>query len=191
LVQIKLEPIDIMLAWISLEVPTIHKNSIGGSNGNPLNGSWSCDPPPNNSPLGEPPLSKLGYGWICCTSTPMCVVGALGTTSYREVISFSFINIFNLSSTKGQFFNSCPTYWQYAHVNVISTVGWVVVAYIFCWTSGRSIIPMIGTFNQKVLWNGCVCWITTMAMIVSTNSTSCREPNPCEGLRSKLHSFSN
>jgi hypothetical protein len=32
----------------------------------------------------------------------------------KEVLSSSFNNRFNLSSTKGQFLNSCLPYWQYA-----------------------------------------------------------------------------
>ncbi len=44
-------------------------------------------------------VTKPGCGQICCTSTPMChVIGVFGTRSYREVISSSLINLFNLSS---------------------------------------------------------------------------------------------
>jgi hypothetical protein len=50
------------------------------------------------------------FGQICCTSTPTCVISVFGTTCYIEVLSSSLINLFNLSSTKGQFLNSCPTY---------------------------------------------------------------------------------
>jgi len=57
---------------------------------------------------------KFGYIWVCCTSTPTFVTGVLGTIGCKEVMSYSFINLFNLSSKKRQFLNSCPTCWQYA-----------------------------------------------------------------------------
>jgi hypothetical protein len=40
-------------------------------------------------------VTKLSCGWISCTSTPTCVASVFGTTSYRKVLSFSFINLFN------------------------------------------------------------------------------------------------
>jgi hypothetical protein len=52
-------------------------------------------------------ITKLGCGWICYTSTPTCVIGVFGITNY--ILSYSFINCFSLSSTNGQFLNSCPT----------------------------------------------------------------------------------
>jgi hypothetical protein len=61
-------------------------------------------------------VTKPNCGQICCTSTPTCVVGGLNIIGYKEIMSSSFINHFNLSSTKGQSLNSCPTCWQYAHV---------------------------------------------------------------------------
>jgi hypothetical protein len=68
-------------------------------------------------------VTKLDCGRICCTCTPTWVASVLDPTGCKEVISYSFINLFNLSSTKGQFLNSCPTCWQYAYVNAISIVG--------------------------------------------------------------------
>ncbi len=54
-------------------------------------------------------IAKFNYGWICDSSTPTCIAGVLIAASGKEVLSFFFINHFNLSSTKGQFLNSCPT----------------------------------------------------------------------------------
>jgi hypothetical protein len=54
-------------------------------------------------------VTKSDYGVSCCTCTPTCVIGMLGTTSCRQVMSFFLINCLNLSSTNGQFLNSCPT----------------------------------------------------------------------------------
>ncbi len=59
-------------------------------------------------------VTTLDYIWVCCISTPTWVVGVLDTTSCKEVKGSYFINLFNLSSTKGQFLNSCPSCWQYA-----------------------------------------------------------------------------
>jgi hypothetical protein len=102
-------------------------------------------------------MTKPSCGQICCTCTP-CVVHALGT-SYKEVISHSLINRFSLSSIKWQFLNSCPTCWQYAHANVISTMGCVFIIDIFCWTNGHLIVPITGTFDQTFLVSGC-CEVT-------------------------------
>jgi hypothetical protein len=64
------------------------------------NGVTSCDQP--KCWLTDVGLvTKLGCGQICCTCTPICVVGVFSTTSYKKVISFFLINFFNLSSTKG------------------------------------------------------------------------------------------
>ncbi len=46
-------------------------------------------------------VTKFGCGQICCTSTPTCAIGAFGTTNCKEFMSYSFINLFSLSSTKG------------------------------------------------------------------------------------------
>jgi hypothetical protein len=111
------------------------------------------------------------------------------TTCCKEVLSFSLFNLFNLSSTKGQFLNSCPTCWQYAHANATSIVGCVVVIGIFHWTSGHSTVPMIDTLGQIVWRSGCVCQTTIGVATISICSTSCWEPDLCEGFHSKLHSF--
>ncbi len=58
-------------------------------------------------------VAKLDCGWSCCIGTPTCVIGVLGITGYKKVMNYSLINHFNLSSTKGQSLNSCPTCWQY------------------------------------------------------------------------------
>jgi hypothetical protein len=42
-------------------------------------------------------------------STLASIVGVLVVVGGREVLSYSFINRFNLSSTKGQFLNSSST----------------------------------------------------------------------------------
>jgi hypothetical protein len=42
--------------------------------------------------------------------TLACIIGVFIVVGGKEVISFFFINRFNLSSTKGQFLNSCSTY---------------------------------------------------------------------------------
>jgi len=52
---------------------------------------------------------KFSCIWVCYIGTPTCVHNVLITTSYRRVLSSSFINFFNLSSTKGKNLNSCPT----------------------------------------------------------------------------------
>jgi hypothetical protein len=75
----------------------------------------------------------------------------------RKVPSSSFINRFNLSSTKGQFLNSCSTCWQYAHVNAISTIGYGVVIDIFCWIGGYSTVPKTSILCQTPLVTCCVC----------------------------------
>jgi len=72
----------------------------------PINGVIGCDQPKcwlTNIRL----VTKFGCGRICYIGTPTCVVGMFGTTCCREVLSFFLINLFNLSSTKGQFLNSC------------------------------------------------------------------------------------
>jgi L,D-peptidoglycan transpeptidase YkuD (ErfK/YbiS/YcfS/YnhG family) len=73
-----------------------------------INGVTSCCQPMCWL-IGVGLITKPSCGWICYTSTPTCVIGVLGIASYREVLSSSFINCFSLSSTKGQFLNSCPT----------------------------------------------------------------------------------
>ncbi len=55
-------------------------------------------------------VAKLSYDWICGTGKPTFVTNVLVMASVREVLNSSLINCFNLSSTKGQFLNSCPTY---------------------------------------------------------------------------------
>jgi hypothetical protein len=67
-------------------------------------------------------ITKPGCGQICCMGTPTCVIGMLGTIGYRAILSSSFVNRFNLSSTKGQSLNSHPTCWQYAHVDVLGCI---------------------------------------------------------------------
>jgi hypothetical protein len=93
-------------------------------------------------------VTKPGCGRICCTCTPTCVINVFNTIDYREVLSSSLINCFNLSSTKGKFLNSCPRCWQYAHAYVISIVGCAFVISIFCQTCGHSMVPIIGTLDQ-------------------------------------------
>ncbi len=136
-------------------------------------------------------LTKFGCGRICCTCTPTCVISVFDTTSYKKVLSYSFGNLFNLSCTKGKFLNSCPTCWQFAHANVTSTMGWVVITDILCWTSGRSVVPMTCTFGQTIWWSGYVCWITIGAATISTGSTNYWKPYLCESFCSKLHRCSN
>jgi hypothetical protein len=101
-------------------------------------------------------VTKLGYIWVCCTCTSTWVANVLSTTSCKEDWSFFFINLFNLSSTKGQFLNSCPTCWEYAQVNATSIIGRLVVTDIFRWTNGHSTIFMTSTLGQTDWWNGCV-----------------------------------
>jgi hypothetical protein len=51
--------------------------------------------------LGCPVISGvIGCGQICCTCAPTCVAGVFGTISYKEVMNFFLINLFNLSSTR-------------------------------------------------------------------------------------------
>jgi hypothetical protein len=57
-------------------------------------------------------VAKPDYDWICDTSTPTYIASVFILIGGREVISSSLINYFNLSSTKGQFLNSCLTWWQ-------------------------------------------------------------------------------
>ncbi len=123
-------------------------------------------------------VTKLNCGQICCTCTPTCV----GSVPHVVEKFSSIINIFNLSSIKGQFLNSCPICSQYVHVNASSTMGWVVVNGIFCWTSGHSTIPMTNTLGQTIWWSGCVCWTTIRVAIASTDSTSCCKLNLSEGI---------
>jgi len=109
----------------------------------------------------------------------------------EKFLSSSFINCLNLSSTKGQFLNSCPSYWQYAHVNVISMVGYEVITSILRWTSGCSMVPITSIFDQTPWVIGCVCQTTTCIMIASTGSTCYWKLDQHEGLCSKLHNCSN
>ncbi len=102
-------------------------------------------------------VTKLDYICVYCIGSPTWVIGVLDTTRCKEFQSFSFINLLNFSSTKGKFLNSCWSCWQYAQVNVVSIVGWVVVIGIFRWTNGRSMVPMTGTLGQTIWWSGCVC----------------------------------
>ncbi len=46
---------------------------------------------------------KFGCDRICGMNTPTCIAGVFVVTGGKKVLSFSFINCFNLSSTKGQF----------------------------------------------------------------------------------------
>jgi hypothetical protein len=92
------------------------------------------------------------------------------TTSCREVLSSFLINCFSLSSTKGQFLNSCPTYWQYAHINVISKIGNAFITGIFQWTCGRSMVPITCTLS------GCVCQTSIGTMTTSIGSKWVWEP---------------
>jgi hypothetical protein len=85
--------------------------------------------------------------------------------------------------------NSCLTYWQYVHANATSTMGWVVVIGIFCWTSGHSTIPMINTLGQTIWWSGCVCWTTIGAATASTNWLL--RTKSMWRSHSKLHRYSN
>jgi hypothetical protein len=77
-------------------------------------------------------VTKFNYDWICGTCTPTCIIGVLIVTDGRKVMSSSLINCLSLSSTKGQFLNSCPTCWQNAQVDAISTMGCGVVTSILC-----------------------------------------------------------
>jgi hypothetical protein len=135
-------------------------------------------------------VSKFNYIGACCIGTPTWVTNVLNTTSCKKNWKFSFIYFFNLSSTKAQFLNSCPTYWQYSQVNAATTVGWVVRTSILHWINGCSMVFMKGTFGQTCWWSGCVCWTTTWATITSTNSTCYWKLDWCEGLHSKLHNCS-
>jgi hypothetical protein len=53
-------------------------------------------------------VTKLDCGQIFCIGTPTCVIGVFSTASCKTNLDF-LINNFSLSSTKGQFLNSCPT----------------------------------------------------------------------------------
>ncbi len=64
-------------------------------------------------------ITKLGYIKAYYIGSPTWVVSVLNTIGCRKVWSSSLINFFNLSSTKEQYLNSCPTCWQYAQVNVV------------------------------------------------------------------------
>jgi hypothetical protein len=112
-------------------------------------------------------------------------------TSGREVLSFSLINCYSLSSTKGQFLNSCPTCWQYAQVNVISTMGYEVVIGIFHWISCCSTVPITSIFDQTPWMIGCVCQIVISIVITSIGFACCWKLDWCEVLCSKLRSYSN
>jgi hypothetical protein len=70
-------------------------------------------------------------------------------------------------------------------------MGWMVVTNILCWTNGRSTIPKTNTFGQIIWWSGYVCWTMIRATITSTGFISCWKLDLCEGLRSKLCSYSN
>jgi len=63
-------------------------------------GVISCDQP-TCWLIGIGLVTELGCIEACYTSTPTWVIGVFGTTSCREVWSYSLINFFNLSSTKG------------------------------------------------------------------------------------------
>jgi hypothetical protein len=64
--------------------------------------------------IGVGLVAKPGCDWICGMGTPTCITNVLIVEGVKEVLNYSLINHFNLSSTKGQFLNSCPTCWQYA-----------------------------------------------------------------------------
>jgi hypothetical protein len=59
-------------------------------------------------------VTKPGCDQICGIVTPTCIIGVLVVIGGREVLNFSLINCFILTSTKGKWLNSCPTCWQYA-----------------------------------------------------------------------------
>jgi hypothetical protein len=115
------------------------------------------------------------------TCTPTCVANVFDTTSYREFLNSSLINCFSLSSTKGQFLNSCPTCWQYAHTNAISKVGYVFITSILHWTCGCSTIPITYTLS------GCVCWTSTCTMTAFIGFKQVWKPNQ-HGKLGFLHS---
>jgi hypothetical protein len=70
----------------------------------------------------QPRCWLINIGWvtkpscdrICGTCTPTKIVSVLIAKDGREVMSSSFNNHFNLSSTKGQLLTSCLAYWEYA-----------------------------------------------------------------------------
>jgi hypothetical protein len=90
----------------------------------------------------------------------------------REVLNSSFINCFNLFSTKGQFLNSCATCWQYAPIDAISIVGYGFITGILHWIGGYSTIPITSTFNQTFWVTSCVCW-TLIGITTASTSFSC------------------
>jgi hypothetical protein len=63
----------------------------------------------------QPRFRLTNVGWItkpdcdriCEMGTPACIIVMFIVVGGRKVLSFFFINCSNLSSTKGQFLNSC------------------------------------------------------------------------------------
>jgi hypothetical protein len=74
--------------------------------------------------------------------------------AYKKTIKVDIINLFSFTLKNnilkwGENFvqDHCPTYWQYAHVDVISTMGYIVEIGILRWIGGCSTFPMIGTID--------------------------------------------
>jgi hypothetical protein len=114
-------------------------------------------------------LTKPGCGQGCCIGTPTCIASVHSTIRCREIMSTYFIDCFNLSSTKGQFLrSSCPTYWQYAHDNAISTIGCMLGTTILHWMNDCLIVPITSTFSQTFWLSGRACWTTIGIVTTST-----------------------
>jgi hypothetical protein len=111
-----------------------------------INGVTSCYQP-RCSLTNVGWVTKPGCGQICCTCTPTGIIRMFVVADGRSFLNFSLINHFNLSFTKGQFLNSCPTCWQYAHVNAISIVGYGFIIDMHHWIGGCSMIPITNTLS--------------------------------------------
>jgi hypothetical protein len=99
------------------------------------------------------------------------LVGVLGTIGCKVVMTFFLKSCLSLSSTKGQYLNSCPTYgfkWIGYHLNnkIISTWNGGIIT-----TCGHSICPKIGVACQTCWLGGCPCHIVIGIVDASTNFT--------------------
>jgi hypothetical protein len=110
-------------------------------------------------------LLKASWVWISCTCELWNLIGVLRTIGCKVVMSFYFKSCFNLSSTKGQYLNSCPTYWfkwicYHLNNKIILTWNSGIIR-----TCGHSICPKIGVASQTCWLGGCPCH-TVMVLLM-------------------------
>jgi hypothetical protein len=138
-----------------------------------------------------PHCSKANWVWISYTCELWNLVGMLGTIRCKVVITFYFKSCLSLSSTKGQYLNSCPTYWfkwicYHFKSRIISTWNGGIIG-----TCGHSICAEIGVASQTCWLGGCPCHTLIGIVDASTSLTWGKKSEWEESLHFNLHNCSN